>query len=156
MQNNVIIKRGWTYKVKKNLFIILSFFIIVVVIISYIYYNYIKLSIIAKQNNREYETYTETEILGSSLMTLINKVVNQNEKNEVLKDEKNMYLNNEKDSIRIEVKFLESDKTYSMEAIYNLSSEEFIKNYSKMNFKCTKKEYHQKTNNIKYMLFEQI
>lgn len=141
---------------KKNLFIILGFFIVVIVIITYIYYNYMKLTIISQQNNREYESYTETQILGTSLITLIHKVINQNEKNEVEKDEKNIYIDNNKNSIKIEVKFLESDKTYSMEAIYNLSSEQFVKNYSQMSFICTKKEYHKKTNNIKYMLFEQI
>ena len=89
-------------------------------------------------------------------MTLINKATNQNEKNQVQKDEKKHYLENEKNSIKIEVKFLESDKIYPMEAISYLGSEAFIKNYNSMQFICTKKEYHKNTNYIKYMLFEQI
>ena len=43
-----------------------------------------------------------------------------------------------------------------MEAISSLGPEKFIKNYNSMKFKCTKKEYHEKTKYIKYMLFEQI
>ena len=66
------------------------------------------------------------------------------------------YIENEKNSIKIEIKFKESDKTYAMEAISELGYESFVKNYSNMNFICTKKEYHKKTNQIKYLLFEQI
>lgn len=141
---------------KKNLFVILGIFIIIVAILSYLYYNYAKISIIAQQKNKEYETYTENDILGSSLMTLINKAMDQNEKNEIVKDSKKLYKENEENSIRIEVKFSESDKTFPMESILSLGSEQFIKNYNSMSFKCTKKEYHEKTKYIKYMLFEQI
>lgn len=141
---------------KKNLFVIIGFFLIIIAILSYTYYNYEKINIMAQQKNREYEKYTQDAIVGSSLMTLINKVSDQNEKNEVSKDEQNRYIENEENSIKIEVKFLESDKIFEMEAISNLGSEEFIKNYNSMNFICTKKEYHEKTKYIKYMLFEQI
>lgn len=141
---------------KKNLFVILGIFMIIIAILSYIYYNYSKIIILADKTNREYENYTQNTIVGSSLMTLINKAMNQNEKNELQKDEKNNYIENDKNSILIVIKFLESDKTYRMEAISNLGSEAFIKNYRSMNFKCTKKEYHEKTKQIKYMLFEQI
>ena len=99
---------------------------------------------------------TQDAILGSTLMTLINKASDQNEKNGVEKDKQNRYISNEENSIKIEVKFLESDKIYAMESISSLGSEAFIKNYNNMNFICTKKEYHEKTKYIKYMLFEQI
>lgn len=140
---------------KKNLFVIMGIFLIIIVILSYMYYNYKKINILAEQKNKEYEIYTENEILGSTLITLINKASDQNEKNEVKKDEQNRYINNDENSIKIEVKFSESDKIYKMEAITNLGSEAFIKNYNNMKFICTKKEYHKKTKNIKYMLFEQ-
>lgn len=141
---------------KKNLFIILGIFIIIVAILSYTYYNYKKITILANNKNREYESYTQSEIVGSKLMTLINKAMDQNEKNQIEKDDKNKYIENETNSIKIEIKFLESDKIFSMEAISELGSEQFIKNYRSMIFKCTKKEYHEKTKNIKYLLFEQI
>lgn len=141
---------------KKNLFVILGIFLIIIAILVYFYYNTLKIAIISQNINKEYEQYTENDILGSTLMTLINKASNQNEKNAIAKDEKNCYIENDTNSIKIEVKFLESDKTFSMEAITSLGAEQFIKNYNAMTFKCTKKEYHQKTKAIKYMLFEQI
>lgn len=141
---------------KKNLVILLGIFLCIVVILTYTYYNYKKVTILSDKANKEYEIATENTIVGSNLMSIINKAINQNEKNGVQKDEQNRYIENKENSIKIEIKFLESDKTFSMEAIASLGSEQFVKNYSSMNFKCTKKEYHQKTNNIKYMLFEQI
>ena len=141
---------------KKNLFVILGFFIIIVAILSYMYFNYRKIIILANQTNKEYESYTETTIVGSKLMTLINKAIDQNEKNGVEIDNQNRYIENDENSIKIEIKFLESDETFSMEAISKLGAEQFIKNYNSMTFKCTKKEYHEKTKYIKYLLFEQI
>lgn len=141
---------------KKNLFIIFCIFIITMVILAFVYLNYQKKIILAQNANREYEYYTTNNISGSELMTVINKVSDSNEKNELDKDEKNRYLENEENSIKVEIKFLESDKIYDMEAISNLGAQQFVKNYNNFNFKCTKLEYHEKTKKIKYMLFEQI
>ena len=141
---------------KKNLFVIIGTFLIILAIIFYTYYSKQKIQIIASQKNKQYESYTQSEILGSSLMSLIHKAIDENEKNEIAKDEQNRYIENEENSIRIEVKFLEADTTFPMESIYKLGAEEFIKNYNHMTFRCTKKEYHEKTKQIKYMLFEQI
>lgn len=141
---------------KKNLVILLGIFLCIVVILTYTYYNYKKIAILSNKTNKEYEILSENIIVGSNLMSIINKAINQNEKNGLQKDEQNRYMENKENSIKIEIKFLESDKIFPMEAIASLGSEQFIKNYNNMNFKCTKKEYHQKTNNIKYMLFEEI
>lgn len=141
---------------KKNLLILFGIFLTIIVILSYTYYNYRKILILANKTNKEYENASESTILGSNLMSIINKAIDQNEKNEIPKDEKKSYTQNEENSIKIEVKFLESDKIYTMEAIASLGSEAFIKNYRNMKFQCSKKEYHAKTNYIKYMLFEQI
>ena len=96
---------------KKNLLVILGIFLIIIAVISYIYYNYEKTARIAKQTNLEYEKYTQQEIIGSSLMTVINKATDQNEKNSVAKDKNKRYIENEENSIKIEIKFKESDKT---------------------------------------------
>ncbi len=141
---------------KKNLLILLGIFLLMVAILSYTYYNVQKINILANQANKEYELYTKNTIVGSSLMTLINKAIDQNEKEQIPKDKQNRYIENEENSIRIEIKFSESDKIFAMEAIAKLGSEQFIKNYNSMTFQCTKKEYHEKTKKMKYMLFEQI
>lgn len=141
---------------KKNLSIILGIFIIIIVILYLLYNNYTRSIMQAKRTNQEFENYTTNKILGSSFMTLINKAIDKNEQNGIEKDDSNRYLPNDKNSIIIEVKFLESEETYRMESIATLGADKFIKNYSNMTFECTKKEYHSKTKNISYMLFEQI
>lgn len=141
---------------KKNLFILISIALIIVLILFYGIYSYQKMLYIANQTNKEYESYTNNSILGSSLMTLINKVIDNNEKNDVEKDENNLYIENGTNSVIIEVKFTESDKIYRMESIAKVGSEAFIKNYNTMSFKCMQKEYHEKTKNISYLYFEQV
>ena len=141
---------------KKSLFIILGIFLITIISITYFYYNYQKGIMKINQFNSEYEACKNQEISGSSLMTLINKVIDQNEKNAIQKDSNNRYAESEENSIRIEVKFLESKKTYDMEAISKLGSEAFIKNYHSMVFKCTEIKYHEDSKKVMYMLFEQI
>ncbi|MCI8361993.1 MAG: hypothetical protein HFJ41_02445 [Clostridia bacterium] len=141
---------------KKILIILILLIVAIIAVVVYQYNSYnIKLAEI-KKINKEYENFTENEILGTSLITLINKAINSNEKNNILKDDKGLYKENETTSIKIEVKFTESDNIFSMESIGRIGSEEFMKNYGPISFKCTQKTYHEKTNNIKYLLFEQI
>ena len=141
---------------KKTIFIILIIFVCIIACIVFAYNNYRIQALRTSKLNKDYENFTKNDILGTSLITLINKAIDSNEKNSVSKDSSDKYIDNDKNSIRIEVKFLESDNVFTMEAINKLGSEEFTKNYGAMSFKCTKKEYHKKTNNIKYLLFEQI
>ncbi|MBO5413927.1 MAG: hypothetical protein J6A29_06625 [Clostridia bacterium] len=141
---------------KKSLFILIVMFAIIILILTLLIYNRQKEIQRAEIANLEYERYTTNNILGSSLMTLINKVIDNNEKNDVEKDEKNLYISNENNSVIIEVKFIESDDVFRMEAIAKQGSEAFIKNYNTMSFKCMKKEYHEKTKNISYLYFEQV
>lgn len=141
---------------KKTIFAIL---IVVMCIIVYIVFNYnsYKVQVLRTSKlNKEYENFTQNEILGTSLITLINKAIDSNEKNNVNKNDLGRYIDNNENSIQIEVKFLEADETFAMEAINKLGVEQFIKNYGAMAFKCTKKEYHKTSNNIKYLLFEQV
>lgn len=141
---------------KKSLFILITIFAIIILILTLSIYNNQKAIKRAEMANLEYERYTTNNILGSSLMTLINKVIDNNEKNDVEKDKNNLYISNEENSIIIEVKFIEADQIFRMEAIAKQGSEAFIKNYNTMSFKCIKKQYHEKTKNISYLYFEQV
>lgn len=141
---------------KKILIILILLVIAIIAVVTYQYNSYNTKLQETKKINKEYENFTQNEILGTSLITLINKAINSNEKNNIQKNDKGLYKENETTSIKIEVKFTESDNTFSMESIGRIGSEEFTKNYGAFSFKCTKKTYHEKTNNIKYLLFEQI
>lgn len=133
--------------------------LIFIVIISFIVYKY-QVSVTEKNSlieaNKQYEKYYNNIVNGTEVASLINKVIDNNEKNQIVKNENNEYISNDKDSINIDVKFKDSDKIFNIEKIYNLGIDQFIYNYNSMNFKCTKMEYHQNSNRIKYMYFEEI
>ena len=137
---------------------IIIFFIIIIIIISFIsvkYYNYkINYNNIIKLN-AEYEQYLDKEIEGIDLASLINKTVDRNIKNDIEKNENAEFIQNEKNSIEIEIYMTDNEKTYKMETIYKGGTEQFVQYYGDIKFKCTKIEYHNKTKQIKYILFEQ-
>lgn len=141
---------------KKSLYILISITLIILLIIIYLIYNRQMAINRNTKANLEYENYTVNNILGSSLMTLINKVSDNNERNGVQKNEKGMYISNNENSIIIEVKFIESNEVFRMEQISNKGSENFVKFYNTMSFKCIKKEYHKNTKSISYLYFEQV
>lgn len=106
--------------------------------------------------NNEFEAYLDKKIYGTELATLINRVTNLNENNGIKKDEKNYFIENDENSIKIEIKMLLTKKTYPMEEFYNKNTAEFVKYFNLVEFNCTNIEYHNKTGKIKKMYFEQI
>ena len=111
---------------------------------------------LAQKENRDFEYYFQKEIYGSNLTTIINKVIDINENNQVEIDENDFYISDKKNSIIIEIYISDNEKIYRMETIYKGGMNNFIENYGNIKFKCTKKEYHKETNKISYLYFEQI
>ncbi len=140
----------------KKLAIFFLLLVIIVVGMSYLYINYKLNYHQAKRENQQFESYKNQEIYGAELTTIINKAVDNNESNNVPKDNKGKYSNNENNSIQIEIKMLDNDKTYSMETLYSGGMDKFVQYYKQIKFKCTKLDYHVTTNKVKYLLFEQI
>ena len=140
----------------KKLAIFFLCIIIIVVGVSYLYLNYKANYNNIKKDNRQFESYENKQIYGSELTTIINKAIDNNINNDIQKDNKGKYINNDNNSINIDIKMIDVDKTYPMETIYNNGMDKFIQFYSEIEFKCTKLEYHKSTNRVKYMLFEQI
>ena len=109
-----------------------------------------------KQENSKYECYLNRTIYGTEVATIINKAINQNENNQVQKDEKKHYIENNENSIKIEIKMLTTGKTYPMEEIYNNDMTQFVQNFNLLQFKCTKLEYHKSSGKVKKLLFEEV
>lgn len=141
---------------KKNIIIISLFFLIIIVIISCSIINKQIINSNANSNNKEFEKYTEVTITGTELITVINKAIDKNEKLNINKNSNGKYINNSKNSINIEVKFLEKDELVDMESINKLGIESFIKYYSTKKFKCEEIKYHNNSKNICYLKFEEI
>ncbi len=140
----------------KKIGIFLIIIIVVITCIFYIYLNYKANYNEAQFENLKYDTYYQKEIKGTELTTIINRAVDSNTNNEIEKDENGKYIENGKDSIKIDIKMIDIDQTYDMETVYAGEMDEFTKYYGNIKFKCTQVKYHTLTKKIKYMLFEQI
>ena len=139
----------------KKFAIIVFVFVIIICGISYVFLNYKNMYKNSKISNFKYEQYLNKEITGNELVTVINMAIDNNEKNKVEKDKKGIYIENETNSIKIEIKISDNDTIYNMEAIYNKGTQNFIQYYGEVKFKCVDIKYHTNTNKVKYMLFEQ-
>lgn len=138
---------------------LIVFFVIIIIIVSSIYFIYLMNKTdynISKMNNMEYLKYIDNEISGTDIATIINKAIDNNENNKIEKDIKGAYIENNINSIKIELKMKDIDEIYIMENIYKNGIQNFVMYYGNIYFKCIKVEYHTNTNKIKYMLFEQI
>lgn len=124
--------------------------------ISYTYLIYKAKYNTVKYQNSTFQKYYQKEIYGADLATVINKAIDSNIKNDVEKDSKSLFVGNDINSIKINIKMTDNDTIYPMEKIASSGIEKFVEYYNKIKFKCTNIEYHTKTNMIKSMLFEQI
>ena len=140
----------------KKLLIFFAIVVIIVCVVSYVFLNYKANYNTSKKANLEFENYLNEEIYGTDLSTVINRAIDSNEKNAVEKNNKGIYLNNDKNSISIEVKMNDNDSICQMETFYKNGMQNFLNYYGNIKFKCTDIKYHKTTNKVKYMLFEQI
>ena len=142
---------------KQTLIVIISTVIIICAFIISNYYTIQDKKIQINKFNIKYEKYNNLEITGREIATVINQAVNDNEQAYITKDEKGKYIQNDENSINIEVKIteIENGKIYNMETLYNGGMNEFVKYYGDITFKCEKLEYNTK-GQVKYILFTQI
>lgn len=140
----------------KKITIFIVSIIIILAVFTYTYYNYKTKKNDIDASNMIYKLAYEKELNGNNLATIINKTLDTNEKNNIEKDSKGLYIENNENSIKIEIKFKQSDHIFPMEKIYENKVSEFIRLYGQAIFKCTKMEYHKKTKFIKYLYFEEV
>lgn len=139
---------------KKIIIFIVCIIIVLLSIFGNKYINYREEQSKIKKENLEYEAYLDKEITGRELTTMINRAVNNNEKNSVKKDENGLYIDNDINSIKIEIKITDNDTTYQMETLYNRGMETFIQYYGDIFFYCAKIEYNS-NKRVSYVVFEQ-
>ena len=140
---------------KNKILLILIIFMCVLLVVAYYVYSYRNSIAESQKMNREYEQYQNSQMLGSELISLINKTVDVNTDLGIEKDQDVLFIDNEENSIKIYVNFVYEDdyKTLEMEKIYNNGAENFMKVYSTASFKCTEFTIHEKTNNVKSLTF---
>ena len=123
---------------KKTILLILAILAIIIATISYLYMTNKANYEMAQKQNVQYESYYQQEIYGPDLATLINKAVDDNNKNDVKKKKKGKYIENTTNSINIDIKFTDDNTIHAMEEIYNGGISTFIQYYNQIKFKCTR------------------
>lgn len=140
----------------KKLAIFFLTIIVIIVGISYMYMNYKANYYINQKENYQFSGYYNKELKGNEIATLINKAYDNNSSNNVAKDKKGKFIENDNNSIKMDIKMLDTDKTYDMETLNSGGMDKFVQYYGQITFKCTKIDYHSSTGKVKYMLIEQI
>lgn len=140
----------------KKVIIFFAILIIIIAIVAVQYSSYIVDKKAIMSENEEYEQYLNQEIYGIDLASLINKTADKNIKNKIPKSENGIFIQNDNNSIELEIYMKDNETTYKFETIYNNGTEQFAQYYGNVKFKCSKIEYHKATNRISYILFEQI
>ena len=123
---------------KKTILLILAILAIIIATISYLYMTNKANYEMAQKQNVQYESYYQQEIYGPDLATLMNKAVDDNNKNDVEKTKKGKYIENTTNSINIDIKFTDDNTIHAMEEIYNGGISTFIQYYNQIKFKCTR------------------
>lgn len=123
---------------RNTILIFVSIFIIIISSVYGIYLEYQTKTRAISKYNQEYEVYLDKTMLGTEVVTVMNKAIDQNEKNKIAKDEKGYYLGNNENSIKVYLKMSTIEKTYPMEVFYNNDMKTFVKNFNLIEFKCSR------------------
>lgn len=146
----------------KKILILVIILTIAIICITYVWYGNLKKN---KQEvekiNNEFLVYKDRQIQINTLNTLMNKAIQYNIDNKVQQDEKNAFIENDTNSIKIYIDLSIEQITVPMERLLlNQSSSnraekvEFAFNDSL--FILTNVEYHEKTGLIKSLTFKEI
>lgn len=135
------------------------FFIVILAIVSTVSYIYLSEQAKyreAQKENAKFDIKEGQEVNGQELATLINLVIDTNRRNEVLLDDNGYYIDNEKNSINLDITFTDVDVTYNASRIEQAGITNFVQNYRGIIFKCNKVQYHKSTGKLQLVGFEQI
>lgn len=115
--------------------------------------------------NKQYENYQNKDLYGIDVVTVINKATDHNEKNDIPKDDNGMYIEDEENSIKVELNLIAGVdektgeniiKAYQMERLLQVGLDGFITNFNLTTFQCKEIQYHKKTGKVSKIIFEQI
>ena len=139
----------------KKIFIIFITIMVVILLVFVVKYNSYKKS----QNeiskfNLDYEYYNKDNLNGLDIMTIINKAITNNDKYEIPKDNNGLYVLDDKYSVEIYITMIINNTTYKMERFGQANTNDFIRYFGEVGFKCTDVQYHKKTGRISSMTFE--
>ena len=93
-----------------------------------------------KNFNDGFKEYIDKDIIGTELTTVLNKALENNNKNKIEKNSDGTYKTNNENSIEILVKLSKEGNFYPMDAFEKVGMKEFTSNFGRLTFKSTKVE----------------
>lgn len=145
---------------KNTIMIILLIVVIIVCIFFAKFVEFNHETSIVRQFNYYYQKFDKDNLTGLDIVTVINKAMNENQINEIAKDEKGYYNQDDNKSIIIYVDLTKNEdenddfKVFRMEKIVNVGMDSFVELFGSVKFKCTKVNMHEDTGRIASMIFE--
>lgn len=98
--------------------------------------------------NAEFEQYKDKTLYGADVLTIINKAIEINKKNNIEKNEDGHYIENDTNSIKVDITLLSTDTKgqiheleYPMEVLEKSGLDTFIDSFSITPFECTGIKY---------------
>ena len=129
------------------------FFILLILILSLAIIVVAVSDIKAKNNkiatfNSQFEQYLGQTMYGTEILTIINKAIDNNEKNNIEKNESGFYIENNQNTVKVELTLLSTNNegetvevTHQMERLKEIGLDRFIASFNLTEFECTKIEY---------------
>lgn len=147
---------------KKTILCILVVIAIIIIVITIkISNNNMQLNDVSSFN-AQFEQYKDKSLYGADVLTIINKAIDNNTKNNVEKDEDGYYIKNDTNSLSVDIKLLSTDSKgeiqevmYPMEVLEKAGLDTFISSFSLTTFDCKKIEYNTQ-GRISKILLEQL
>ena len=143
---------------KKILIIILIAVVTAIAIFSGRYIELAKKKSEINKINNEFLAYKKSIVKINKIVTLMNRAIDINNKNNIEKDENGIYEENNTNSIKVYLKVKSSDSKMEMERLMlndKAGVEKVEYAFSDLIFEMTNVEYHQKTGQVKSITFEE-
>lgn len=133
---------------KKNiLYILLILLIIIIIVLINVSNNRIKKNAVSNFN-MEFEKYKGKTLYGADVLSIINKAIDNNTQNEIKRDEKGKYIEDDSNSIKVDLILLSQDDEgnirelkYPMETLEKAGLDMFIASFSITEFNLENIEY---------------
>lgn len=140
--------------------IIILIIIAVIIVISVVFANYVEYMENETQimnTNQEFTRYQDTTLQINTVITLMNKAIQENTENNISKDENNFFIENDTNSIKVFLEIKSRGSLIPMEDLIlgkKAGIEKVNYAFSDMLFKISKIEYHEKTGQVKKVIIQ--
>ena len=141
---------------KKTIIVLFCIFIAIIISLYTYYQSAQSVWQGVKKFNYLFEQFFDKDIFGADVVTIMSKAIYNNNQYYIAKNEENKFIEDNKDCIKVMIKFKDVDKTFDMESIEKAGIESFMQNFSKSTFKVVEHDYNEDSKRIGNIVIEEI